>query len=62
MSNFVAIDFETADYGRDSACSVGIVKVVKEAHGDFLMPLFTSHIVHWSHPASSNKSRNIRSA
>jgi DNA polymerase-3 subunit epsilon len=30
MSNFVAIDFETADYGRDSACSVGIVKV---AHG-----------------------------
>jgi DNA polymerase-3 subunit epsilon len=23
----VAIDFETADYGRDSACAVGIVKV-----------------------------------
>ena len=27
MSTFVAIDFETADYGRDSACAVGIVKV-----------------------------------
>ncbi len=24
---FVAIDFETADHGRDSACAVGIVKV-----------------------------------
>ena len=24
--NFVAIDFETADYSRDSACSVGLVK------------------------------------
>ncbi len=27
MSNFVAIDFETADHGRDSACAVGVVKV-----------------------------------
>lgn len=25
--NFVAIDFETADYGRDSACSVALVRV-----------------------------------
>ena len=24
---FVAIDFETADYGQDSACAVGLVKV-----------------------------------
>ena len=24
---FVVLDFETADYGRDSACTVGIVKV-----------------------------------
>lgn len=24
---FVAIDFETADYSRDSACTVGLVKV-----------------------------------
>ena len=27
MPNFVAIDFETADSGRDSACSVGLVRV-----------------------------------
>lgn len=26
---FVALDFETADYGRDSACAVGVVKVEK---------------------------------
>ena len=25
--SFVAIDFETADYGRDSACAVGLVRV-----------------------------------
>lgn len=25
-SSFVAIDFETADYGRDSACAVGVVR------------------------------------
>ena len=27
MSVFVAIDFETADNGRDSACAVGLVRV-----------------------------------
>lgn len=27
MSDFVAIDFETADYGADSACAVGLVRV-----------------------------------
>jgi DNA polymerase-3 subunit epsilon len=26
---FVAIDFETADHGRDSACAVGLVRVSK---------------------------------
>ena len=26
-SSFVAIDFETADFGRDSACAVGVVRV-----------------------------------
>jgi DNA polymerase-3 subunit epsilon len=26
-ATFVAIDFETADYGRDSACAVGLVRV-----------------------------------
>jgi len=28
MMNFVAIDFETANYQPDSACAVGLVKVV----------------------------------
>ncbi len=27
MSSFIAIDFETADYKRNSACAIGIVKV-----------------------------------
>src|SRR6185369_9392171 len=27
--SFVAIDFETADFGRDSACAVGMVRVEK---------------------------------
>ena len=27
MSAFVALDFETADNGRDSACSIGLVRV-----------------------------------
>ncbi|HCC46515.1 MAG TPA: exonuclease [Elusimicrobia bacterium] len=37
MSIFTAIDFETADYGRDSACAVGLArvengKIVRTAH------------------------------
>ena len=28
IMNFVAIDFETANYARDSACAIGLVKVV----------------------------------
>ena len=28
--NFLAIDFETADYGRDSACAVGLVRADHE--------------------------------
>lgn len=27
LSDFVAIDFETADYGADSACAIGLVRV-----------------------------------
>ncbi|MGB8274088.1 MAG: exonuclease domain-containing protein [Alphaproteobacteria bacterium] len=27
MTTFAAIDFETADYGRDSACAIGVVTV-----------------------------------
>ncbi|MFH1288193.1 MAG: 3'-5' exonuclease [bacterium] len=29
--SFMAIDFETADYGRDSACAVGMVRVENSA-------------------------------
>lgn len=37
MSTFVALDFETADHGRDSACAIGLVRVeqhqiVQRAH------------------------------
>ena len=27
MAKFTAIDFETADHGRDSACAVGLARV-----------------------------------
>ncbi len=27
MTSFVALDFETADHGRDSACAIGLVRV-----------------------------------
>ncbi len=27
MKDFVALDFETADYGADSACAIGLVRV-----------------------------------
>ena len=27
MKDFVALDFETADNGRDSACAIGLVRV-----------------------------------
>jgi len=27
MKNFVAIDFETADHGQDSACAIGVVRI-----------------------------------
>jgi DNA polymerase-3 subunit epsilon len=29
MNSFIAIDFETADYGADSACAIGLVVVRK---------------------------------
>jgi DNA polymerase-3 subunit epsilon len=39
MSTFVAIDFETADRGRDSACSVGLVRVENGAIVDKVVQL-----------------------
>ncbi len=59
---FVAIDFETADYGRDSACSVGLVKVagdliIDRAHFLIRPPrrtfVFTYlHGISWKHVAN----------
>lgn len=43
--NFVAIDFETANYGRDSACSVGLVKVKNRQ--------ITEKVVHLIRPPTS---------
>ena len=34
MATFVAIDFETADPGRDSACSVACVRVEADSRGE----------------------------
>jgi DNA polymerase-3 subunit epsilon len=59
--DFVAIDFETADYGADSACAVGLVKVsegviVRQEHF-FIRPprrdfRFTYiHGIEWAHVA-----------
>ncbi|MBI5874939.1 MAG: 3'-5' exonuclease [Deltaproteobacteria bacterium] len=58
-SDFAAIDFETADYGRDSACSVAIIrvrgnKIVDKAHFLIRPPrssfIFTYlHGITWRH-------------
>ena len=58
---FVAIDFETADHGADSACSIGLVRVVGEdivERTHFLIrpprPSFVFTYVHgitWAHVA-----------
>ncbi|MFI5296784.1 MAG: 3'-5' exonuclease [Polyangiales bacterium] len=61
QSRFVAIDFETADHGRDSACAIGLVlvegtRVVRE-HRALIRPprhtiTFTSvHGIAWRHVA-----------
>ena len=59
---FVAIDFETADYWPDSACSVGLVRVVGNQIVDsahfFIRPprrtfVFTYlHGISWKHVAN----------
>jgi DNA polymerase-3 subunit epsilon len=61
MSAFVAIDFETADYGRDSACAVGLVRVergqithrekrlIRPPRRDFLFTYI--HGIEWRHVA-----------
>lgn len=62
-ASFVAIDFETADNGRDSACAVGLVKVedgeiVARAHHLMRPPrpyfLFSYiHGIEWRHVEKS---------
>jgi DNA polymerase III subunit epsilon len=57
--SFVALDFETADSGADSACAIGLVKarggrIVEEAHFLIRPPrsLFTFSYIHgirWEH-------------
>lgn len=61
-SCFVAIDFETADYGRDSACSIALVKVLGDQiidRAQFLIRpprrtfIFTYlHGISWKHVAN----------
>lgn len=43
MLEFVAIDFETANYSRDSACAVGLVKVKAGAIVDRQYRLINPH-------------------
>lgn len=68
-SCFVAIDFETADYGHDSACAVGLVKVsgtqIIERTQFLIRPprrtfLFTSlHGISWNHVAAEPTFREL---
>lgn len=67
--NFVAIDFETADYGPDSACSVGLVRVlnnqiVSRAHHLIRPPrrrfVFTYlHGIAWKHVSGEPTFREL---
>lgn len=62
MTSFVAIDFETADNGRDSACAIGLVRVendqiVQRAHYLIRPPrqrmMFTHiHGIYWADVAT----------
>jgi DNA polymerase-3 subunit epsilon len=62
MATFVAIDFETADYGRDSACAIGLVRVegtritrrekrlIRPPRRDFVFSYI--HGIEWKHVAA----------
>jgi DNA polymerase III subunit epsilon len=62
FSRFAAIDFETADYGRDSACALSVVVVekgkivakeltlIKPPRRDFIFTYL--HGISWSHVAN----------
>jgi DNA polymerase-3 subunit epsilon len=53
MSDFVAIDFETADYRADSACAVGVVRVrdgrIAEQITQLIRPLRQQFAFTWVH-------------
>ena len=61
-SCFVAMDFETADNGRDSACSVGVVKVenlsiTSSAHW-YIRPPRRDFLFSWLHGITWEKVKN----
>jgi DNA polymerase-3 subunit epsilon len=68
-TSFVAIDFETADYGRDSACSVAVVRVeghrIVDRMAHLIRPprrefVFTCiHGIRWSDVAQSPSFREV---
>lgn len=62
MASFTAIDFETADYGRDSACAVGIVVVEDETiigrHVELLRPPRQDFVFTYIHGLTWNDVKN----
>ncbi|MFH1878268.1 MAG: 3'-5' exonuclease [Candidatus Omnitrophota bacterium] len=69
MPTFAAIDFETSDYGRDSACAVAVVRVkgtaiiertfsyIRPPRGNFDFTYL--HGISWSHVASAPTFREL---
>jgi DNA polymerase III subunit epsilon len=53
FSRFVALDFETADYGRDSACAIGVVVVenrqIVQQFSELIRPPRRSFQFTWLH-------------
>lgn len=64
MTSFVAIDFETADYWRDSACAVGAVLVengrIAERCYRLIRPPREKFVFTYIHGLTWNKVRNSR--
>lgn len=62
MALFTAIDFETADHGRDSACAVGIVVVENETiisrHVELLRPPRQDFVFSYIHGLTWNDVEN----
>ena len=64
MTTFVAIDFETADYERDSACAVGAVLVengrITERYHQLIRPPRTEFVFTYIHGLTWNDVRDSR--